>query len=128
MVICGCNSEAEYLAFNQRVEISKFSTRTKKFDIVFVVNSTRPSRFARNEARLQYLLYRAYSSCWLEQWTHNPLVTGSTPVGPTKIASSHDVSIQQKVLACTYSVLLRSAIGIHVRDTAKVRNAKYFGP
>ena len=29
--------------------------------------------------------FRAFSSCWLEQWTHNPLVVCSTHTGPTKI-------------------------------------------
>lgn len=32
---------------------------------------------------------------WLAQWTHNPLVTGSSPVGPTKLNTAMKVTEDQ---------------------------------
>lgn len=52
------------------------------------------------------------------------VATWSVTINPHQIAPS-GVSIQQKVLACRIRRINDVAFGIRVRDTAKVRNAKY---
>ena len=34
---------------------------------------------------------------WLAQWTHNPLVTGSSPVGPTKYCPDGEIGRHKRL-------------------------------